>query len=76
MIQALLLAGVAFVGKRVLIGDQATGQGGVGGLFGMLLLFYGSPPGSRWSVWTQSASCTCVRRRSGSGRDSRGRFTT
>src|ERR1035437_9888085 len=42
MIQALLLACVAFVCKRVLIGDQAVGQGGAAGLLGMLLLFYGS----------------------------------
>jgi signal transduction histidine kinase len=41
MVQALLLACLVFVGKRVLIGDQAAGQGGVGGLLGMLLLFYG-----------------------------------
>ena len=34
MIQALLLACVAFVGKRLLIGDQAAGHGGVGGLLG------------------------------------------
>src|ERR1035437_8192631 len=42
MLQALLLACVAFVCKRVLIGDQAVGQGGAAGLLGMLLLFYGS----------------------------------
>ena len=41
MVQALLLACVVFVGKRVLIGDQAACHGGVGGLLGMLLLFYG-----------------------------------
>jgi signal transduction histidine kinase len=40
-IQALLLVCVVFVGGRLLIGGHVAGQGGVVGMFGVLLLFYG-----------------------------------
>jgi signal transduction histidine kinase len=40
-IQALLLVCVIFVGGRRLIGGHVAGQGGVVGMFGVLLLFYG-----------------------------------
>jgi signal transduction histidine kinase len=41
MIQALLLVCVAFTATRLLVPDRAAGQGGVVGMIGVLLLFYG-----------------------------------
>ena len=40
-IQAVLLVGVTFVGGRLLIGGHVAGRGGVVGIIGVLLLFYG-----------------------------------